>query len=170
MAEPVKELEPVAPTKTYGLMALMRGRTPLAAREPEGTVMTWPYLLFLELTASLVVLFVLHLLALLFNAPLEERANPAHPPNPAKAPWYFLGLQELVSYSAFWGGVALPALGVICLILLPYLDRNPSRRPRDRKLAIVVFTLFVVGWVVLIVIGEFFRGPNWAWSPPWGRL
>ena len=101
-------------------------------------------------------------MSLFLNAPLEELANPAKTPNPAKAPWYFLGLQELVSHSALLGGVVAPALMVLALLAIPYLDRNPSRRPADRKLILWLFTFFVVANLVLIVIGTFFRGPGWA--------
>ena len=100
--------------------------------------------------------------SLFWKAPLEELANPAKTPNPAKAPWYFLGLQELVSHSALLGGVIVPGLAVLALLAIPYIDLNPSRRPADRKWAIRAFTLFVVVNVVLIIVGTFFRGPGWA--------
>jgi quinol-cytochrome oxidoreductase complex cytochrome b subunit len=93
-----------------------------------------------------------------------------HPPNPAKAPWYFLGLQELVSYSAFWGGVGIPTLEVIILLLVPYLDRKPFGVgvwfSKDRLLANTLFITFALVNVVLVVIGTFFRGPNWAFVSP----
>jgi quinol-cytochrome oxidoreductase complex cytochrome b subunit len=106
-------------------------------------------------------------MSIFLNAPLEELANPAKTPNPAKAPWYFLGLQELVSHSALLGGVVAPALMVLALIAIPYIDRNPSRRPGDRKWVLGLFTFFVLANVVLIVVGTFFRGPGWALVPPW---
>ena len=109
-------------------------------------------------------------ISLFFNAPLEEMANPAVTPNPAKAPWYFLGLQELVSHSALLGGVVVPALMVIALLAIPYIDRNPSRHPRNRKRAIWLFTFFVVANIILIIVGVFFRGPGWAWAPPWAHV
>jgi quinol-cytochrome oxidoreductase complex cytochrome b subunit len=105
--------------------------------------------------------------SLFYHAPLEAMANPAKTPNPAKAPWYFLGLQELVSHSALIGGVVAPTLMVLMLLGIPYFDRNPSRRPSDRKLAIWLFAIFVVANLALIIIGTFFRGPGWAWVPPW---
>jgi len=110
--------------KTYGLMALVRGRTPAVDRGPEHTVPAWPHLYNAEML--LLVLTTLAMLALgyYFDAPLKELANPAVPENPAKAPWYFLGLQELVSYSAFSGGILIPAIVVIGLMLIPYLDRE----------------------------------------------
>jgi quinol-cytochrome oxidoreductase complex cytochrome b subunit len=97
--------------------------------------------------------------------------NVMHPPNPAKAPWYFLGLQELVSYSAFWGGVGLPGIAVVLLLLVPYLDRNPAGVgrwfARERMLANTLFLVFALLNVILIVVGTFFRGPNWSFVTPW---
>ena len=106
-------------------------------------------------------------MSLFLNAPLEELANPAKTPNPAKAPWYFLGLQELVSHSALLGGVVAPALMVLALIRFLTSDRNPSRRPQGSQVVLWLFTIFVVANLVLIVIGTFFRGPGWALVPPW---
>ena len=102
------ELSQLPTSKTYGLMELARGTTPQVGRNPEDEVFAWPHLVFRELLLFLFVVAVVLVLAIFWNAPLEELANPIHPPNPAKAPWYFLGLQELVSYSAFWGGVVVP--------------------------------------------------------------
>jgi quinol-cytochrome oxidoreductase complex cytochrome b subunit len=104
-------------------------------------------------------------------APLEEIADPTRTPNPAKAPWYFLGLQELVHYSALVGGVIVPTLIVLALLVLPYIDRGTSGSGRwfapERRLANSVFTTLAVVSVVLTVIGTFFRGANWAWVWPW---
>jgi quinol-cytochrome oxidoreductase complex cytochrome b subunit len=152
-------------------MELARGTTPMVGLKPEEEVFTWPNLIFRELLLFLATVAVVLVLSIAFNAPLEEMANPVHPPNPAKAPWYFLGLQELVSYSAFWGGVIVPALIVFALLLLPYLDRK--RRgvgvwfSHERRLAIGVFTFCLVTAVVLTVIGTAFRGPNWSFQIPW---
>jgi len=132
--------------------------------------MRW-LLVFRELLLFLATVAVVLVLAIFWNAPLEEMANPVHPPNPAKAPWYFLGLQELVSYSALWGGVIVPALIVFGLLLLPYMDRR--RRgigiwfARERKVALTLFTICLVTAATLTVIGTFFRGPNWSWQVPW---
>jgi quinol-cytochrome oxidoreductase complex cytochrome b subunit len=114
--------------KSYGLMELARGTTPQVGKNPEDEVFSWPHLVFREILLFLLVAAVVLFLAIFWNAPLEEYANPIYPPNPAKAPWYFLGLQELVSYSAFWGGVVIPGLLVTALVLLPYLDRARGRR------------------------------------------
>lgn len=228
------------PQKTYALMEVVRGTTPMATTQaPEEEVPTWPQLLFRLLVLFQLVLGVIVLLGIFFDAPLEELANPTHPPNPAKAPWYFLGLQELVSYSALVGGVVVPGLLVLGLISIPYVDRavqgegiwftsaqgkrialwsfvgtipftlgllylntrfglrrffpdatqgvvdllNPAtlllvgiaafsiivgRCTHSRRMAaIALFSSYVSGYVLLMVIGTFFRGPNWDWVWPW---
>src|ERR1035437_322734 len=109
------ELKQLPTNKTYGLMELARGTTPQVGKNPEEEVFSWPHLVFREILLFLLVTAVVLFLAIFWNAPLEEYANPIHPPNPAKAPWYFLGLQEFVSYSAFWGGVVIPGLLVTAL-------------------------------------------------------
>jgi quinol-cytochrome oxidoreductase complex cytochrome b subunit len=160
-------------SKTYGLMELARGTTPQVGRNPEDEVFAWPHLVFRELLLFLFVVVVVLLLAIFRNAPLEELANPIHPPNPAKAPWYFLGLQELVSYSAFWGGVMVPGVLVMALVLLPYIDRK--RRgvgrwfARERVVANTIFTVCLVIAIVLTIIGTLFRGPNWSWQETWKK-
>ncbi len=120
-----RDVQVFAPTKTYGLMAVVRGRTPVVGRAPEGSVPSWPNLLWAELATFMFTIAVTLVLSYFSDAPLKEMANPAIPENPAKAPWYFLGLQELVSYSAFMGGVGIPSIVLIGLGLIPYLDRDP---------------------------------------------
>jgi len=158
-------------TKTYGLMELARGTTPAVGINPEEEVFAWPNLVFREMLLFLATMAVVLVLAIFWNAPLEEIANPVHPPNPAKAPWYFLGLQELVAYSAFWGGVVVPALLVTALIALPYIDRGRKGVgvwfSGERKAAITIFSICLSVAVVLTVIGTAFRGPNWSWQWPW---
>jgi quinol-cytochrome oxidoreductase complex cytochrome b subunit len=158
-------------SKTYGLMELARGTSLAVGIQPEDEVPAWPHLVFRELLLFLATMAVVMFLSVFWNAPLEELANPTHPPNPAKAPWYFLGLQELVAYSAFWGGVAVPALLLVALILLPYLDRKRAGVgvwfARERRVAVTIFTICVVATVVFTVIGTYFRGPNWGWVWPW---
>jgi quinol-cytochrome oxidoreductase complex cytochrome b subunit len=157
--------------KSYGLMELARGTTPQVGLNPDDEVLAWPHLIFRELLLFLATVAVVLFLAVFWNAPLEELANAIHPPNPAKAPWYFLGLQELVSYSALWGGVVVPGALVTALVLLPYLDRG--RRgvgrwfARERVVANTLFTVCLLVAIVLTVIGTFFRGPNWGWVAPW---
>jgi quinol-cytochrome oxidoreductase complex cytochrome b subunit len=161
-----------ASTKTYGLMALTRRPTAsVEARDARDEVFAWPHLLYREVLVALAVLIALHAASLLFMAPLEEMADPTRTPNPAKAPWYFLGLQELVHYSAFVGGVLVPTLVVVALVALPYVDRSPRGGGRwfapERRLANTVFTLMVIAAALLTIVGSFFRGPNWAWTWPW---
>lgn len=156
--------------RTYGLMELVRGTSPTVDSGPNNTIFTWPHLLRAELLIFVVTLAFILLLSFI-QAPLEETANPAKPPNPSKAPWYFLGLQEMVSYSAFWGGVGIPALIVLGLVVVPYIDRNPKGSGvwyhRSRYMAVFLYTSFMVSQAILVVIGTFFRGPNWGWIFPW---
>lgn len=166
------EIFPKDPNKSYGLMELLEGTSPLVEKEPENTVMVWPRLVMAELCCIMFVLLALHLVSAFFNAPLEEIANPAVNPNPDKAPWYFLGLQELVSWGPpIWGGIVVPGAIVLALLLLPYLDREPvgvgTWFARERRLACVVFALFALTMAVLIFIGMFCRGPNWDFYWPW---
>ena len=157
--------------KTYGLQGLVRGPLTKVNNIPDNTVFSWPNLFLSELFVFVMTLSVILVLALLFNAPLEEPVNVMHPPNPAKAPWYFLGLQEMVSYSAFWGGIGVPGVYVVLLLLTPYLDRSPKGVGRwfskDRLLANTIFITFVVANIIFVIIGTFFRGPNWAFVTPW---
>jgi quinol-cytochrome oxidoreductase complex cytochrome b subunit len=234
-----------APAKTYHLAAIVRGRSPAVGRGPENTVPSMPHLFYAELGVFMLTVFVCLALALVSDAPLKELANPAVPENPAKAPWYFLGLQELVSYSAFMGGIGIPTIVLIGLGLIPYLDREqagtgewfggPGGAPLVRRSLLVgfgapllveafairfgwlrewfpqvpqvvvtfvnpatvltavyawysvwlvkkyrstragalgLFTCFLCGFLVLTIIGTYFRGPNWVfyWSPAdWPR-
>lgn len=165
------EMFPRDPNKTYSLMAIVEGGALNVEQGPEDTVQSWPHLLVRELLVFFLVFAVILGISLVFNAPLEEAANPLHSTNPAKAPWYFVGIQELVSYSAFLGGIVAPALIVLSLLALPYLDRNPKGTgvwfSRDRVVATLLFTLFVIAMIILILIGQFVRGPNWALYWPW---
>lgn len=169
MSAPLKTIS-ASKDKTYGLMEVVNGKPifeTITPDEEEDAVFSYPYAFFRESIALMVTVTGIMAISLFFHAPLEQLANPAKTPNPAKAPWYFLGLQELVSHSALLGGVIAPALMVLALLAIPYFDRNPSRRPSDRQWAIWLFTIFVVANLVLIVIGTFFRGPGWAFVPPW---
>ncbi len=134
---------------------------------------TWPYLARVELITTIVVILFLIAWSVLLNAPLEEHANPSLTPNPAKAPWYFLGLQEVLVYFDPWfAGVAIPFLIVFGLMAIPYLDINPKGNGyytfSERKFAIIVFSFgFHILWIFLIIIGVFMRGPGWLWFWPW---
>ncbi|HXR39427.1 MAG TPA: cytochrome b N-terminal domain-containing protein [Terracidiphilus sp.] len=164
------QAQPAVTSKTYGLMEVVTGKPifeTVTPEEEEDTVFSYPYAFVREALALMATVTAIMTISLLFRAPLEELANPAKTPNPAKAPWYFLGLQELVSHSALLGGVVAPALMVVALLAIPYFDRNPSRQLTQRKWALGLFTLFVVVNLVLIVVGTFFRGPGWALVPPW---
>jgi len=228
------------PVKTYQLAAIVKGRTAAVGNGPENTVPSMPHLFYAELAALMVTVFICLFLAMVSDAPLKELANPSIPENPAKAPWYFLGLQELVSFSAFMGGIGIPSIVLVGLGLIPYLDREeqgtgewfggPGGKrlvwqatsvgfgaallveafvirfgwlrewfPHIPQLAITffnsgtlltfiygaysiwcvkkfnstragamgLFTCFLCGFIVLTVIGTYFRGPNWMfyWSP-----
>jgi quinol-cytochrome oxidoreductase complex cytochrome b subunit len=115
-----------APRRTYHLAAVVRGKTPAVGRGPENTVPSMPHLFYAELGVLMLTTLICLGLALLWDAPLKELANPAVPENPAKAPWYFLGLQELVAYSAFMGGIGIPGIVLVGLGLIPFLDREES--------------------------------------------
>jgi len=119
-----REIFPEGGTKTYGLMAIVRGKSPVVDRGPEHTLASWPHMFYAEILLIVFAMLVLLALGFFFDAPLKEIANPAVPENPAKAPWYFLGLQELVSYSAFAGGIVIPGIVVVGLMLIPYLDKE----------------------------------------------
>ncbi|MFN0123038.1 MAG: cytochrome b N-terminal domain-containing protein, partial [Blastocatellia bacterium] len=229
-----------APQKTWQLAAIVRGKTAMVGRGPENTVPSMPHLFYAELGVLMLTTLLCVAFSLLFDAPLKELANPAVPENPAKAPWYFLGLQEMVSFSAFMGGIGIPAIVIIGLGLIPFLDReregtgewfggpgglrlvwqamtvgfgasllieafairfgwirewfpgvhqlvitviNPGtvltlvyalysvwlvrRYNSTRAGALGLFTCFLCGFLVLTIIGTYFRGPNWVfyWSP-----
>ncbi|HXX02544.1 MAG TPA: cytochrome b N-terminal domain-containing protein, partial [Candidatus Acidoferrales bacterium] len=163
--------EPVLQKRHYGIQGLVRGPFTKIGNVPDRSVFAWPNLFMAELVVFLITVAGVLLVSLFFNAPLEEPVNVMHPPNPAKAPWYFLGLQEQVSYSAFWGGVGIPATEVLLLLLVPYIDRKVAGVgrwfARERLLANFLFLTFVIVNVVLIIIGTFFRGPNWEFVSPW---
>ncbi len=136
-------------------------------REEEETVVTFPHLVWKEFLAGLAAFVFLMLVSIQINAPLLQRANTAITPNPAKAPWYFVGLQELLErFPPVMAGVAFPSFVIIFMILTPYLDRNPSRRPQDRRVAITLFTIYLCLAVAFVVIGVFFRSLafNWDWT------
>ncbi|MBA3302785.1 MAG: menaquinol-cytochrome c reductase cytochrome b subunit, partial [Acidimicrobiia bacterium] len=135
---------------------------------PTDKVHTWPHLLVGEFVASLAVTAFLLVFSAFVNAPLLTLANFNLTPNPSKAPWYFLGLQELLAlFHPMVAGVTIPGMGMFVLILAPYTDRNPSIRPEDRKFAISLFTIFLMFWAVLVLMGSFFRGPGFNFVFPW---
>ncbi len=138
----------------------------------EQKVYVWPYLLRMEFLAAIIVTVILMIWSITLNAPLEEPANPNLTMNPAKAPWYFLGLQEMLVYFDPWiAGVVMPTLILLGLMAIPYADANPLGNGyytyRQRKFAILAFYFgFVVLWISMIIIGTFIRGPGWMWFWP----
>lgn len=229
-----------APQKTYHIAAVVKGKTTAVNKGPEHTLPSMPHLFYAEMAVFMLTVLICLALAMFSDAPLKEAANALVPENPAKAPWYFLGLQEIVSFSAFMGGIGIPGLVVVGLGLIPFLDRetegtgewfagpggwrlvkwstlvgfaasigveafairfgwlrewfpsipqlfitfiNPGtvltliyaaysfwlvrRYNSTRAGALGLFTCFLCGFIVLTVIGTYFRGPNWGfyWSP-----
>jgi hypothetical protein len=142
------------------------------AENSAGMRPVYPGFMFKEFLVALGCLLVLVWLALLVQAPLDVPADPAFTPNPAKAPWYFLGIQELLVYFDAWlAGVVIPLVIVVALIAVPFLDNDPQGAGRyafhGRRAAIVPFTAGVLMWILLTVMAAWFRGPNWDWYWPW---
>jgi hypothetical protein len=137
-------------------------------REQGDRVHTWPHLLLEEFIAMAILFAGMLVFSSLINAPLRELANPNLTPNPSKAPWYFLGLQELLRYfHPMVAGIVIPTFILVGLAAVPYVDRNPSIKPGDRKVAITLFTILFMFGAVLTIIGSFFRGPGYNWIWPW---
>jgi len=135
---------------------------------PVDKVHTWPHLLAAEFVAALACMAFTFLFSIWVNAPLLQLANPNQTPNPSKAPWYFLGLQELLTmFHPMIAGVTIPGVGLFMLILAPYIDKNPSNKPEDRKFATSLMTVHLMFWAVLVIIGSFFRGPGFNFTLPW---
>jgi menaquinol-cytochrome c reductase cytochrome b/c subunit len=135
---------------------------------PVDKVHTWPHLLAGEFVAALACLSFTFFFSIFVNAPLLQQANINRTPNPSKAPWYFLGLQELLTmFHPMIAGVTIPGVGLIILILAPFIDKNPSNKPEDRKFATSLMTVHLMFWAVLVIIGSFFRGPGFNFTLPW---
>ena len=135
---------------------------------PVDKVHTWPHLLAVEFVAALACTAFLFFFSIFVNAPLLQLANPNQTPNPSKAPWYFLGLQELLTmFHPMVAGVTIPGIALFALILAPYIDKNPSNKPEDRKFATSLMTVHLMFWAVLVMIGSFFRGPGFNFVFPW---
>ena len=157
------------PDRVQRLLAVVRPEAiQKVERQPMDRVNVWPHLMAAEFVSLLVVMATLTFFSVAVDAPLRELANFNQTPNPSKAPWYFLGLQELLRYlHPQVAGVTIPTVIIIALFAAPFLDRNPSTRPDDRKLAIVLFSFFVLSFAVLTIIGMFFRGPGFNFVYPW---
>jgi len=168
------------PNKTYGLMEIVDGTSPMVEKAPEDTVEAFPHYFILLTICTLAVTLALFIISLFFDAPLEDLANPLVTPNPGKAPWYFTGIQELIHYTdkPVIPGIIIPLLIIIWLVLIPYIDRKTETKlgrllnrtligGEKRKILIVLFTSFVVGALIFTVIGSLFRGENWNFILPW---
>ena len=160
--------------KPYRLLALVKQDAVVRVqKEPDDTVLTWPHLLSIEFFAAAMISIFMLFMGLFVNAPLEELANGNVTPAVAKAPWYFVGLQELLAYfHPTVAGVLVPFYVLVGAALIPYVDRGPrgdggSSRPSDRKAGVVLFSLFAIAGLVVTFIGAFFRGPGYAWALPW---
>jgi hypothetical protein len=149
-----------------------RGEPPMEAVEANDRVLTWPDLVYSELICSVIFTVILVLWGVFLDAPLEEPANIGKTPNPSKAPWYFLGLQEMLVYFDPWiAGVVLPTMIITGLILVPYCDKNPKGvgyyTLKERPFAVGTFMFgFLILWISLIIMGTFLRGPNWNFFGP----
>jgi menaquinol-cytochrome c reductase cytochrome b/c subunit len=135
---------------------------------PTDKVNVWPHLLVVEFVASLAMTAFLLVFSTFVNAPLLGQANYNLTPNPSKAPWYFLGLQELLTmFHPMVAGVMIPGMGLVGLGLAGYIDKNPSNKPEDRKVAIALFSFFMMFWAILVIIGSIFRGEGQNFILPW---
>ena len=168
------------PNKSYGLMEIVGGTSPMVEKTPEDTVDSFPHYIIPLAISSLATTFILLLISLFFDAPLEDLANPLVTPNPGKAPWYFTGIQELIHYTnkPVIPAIIIPVLLIFWLILIPYIDRRPKTPltslfnrifigGEKRRILITLFTIFIFGALIVTVIGSVFRGENWSFVLPW---
>ncbi len=166
------EARPPSTQKRYRTLAVVKQEAVTRVeKQLEDSVFVWPHLLVREFLAAMLMTVMLTVVSIVINAPLRAHSDPNLTPNPAKAPWYFLGLQEELHYfPPTVAGVMLPALVLVGLALVPYLDRNPSRAYADRKLSIALFTMFAIFFAVTVLEGSFFRGSGWLWVWPWQHV
>jgi menaquinol-cytochrome c reductase cytochrome b/c subunit len=160
---------PTSSTHTHRLLALVppAGIQQVQSKQMD-KVYTWPHLLLVEFVALLAMGSLLLIAAFFLDAPLGSLANPQEVPAINKAPWYFMGLQELLAYfHPMVAGVTLPGVFVVMLMAAPYMDKNPSAKPENRKVANMAFTFFLAFWGLLVIIGSFLRGAGYAWVWPW---
>jgi len=162
--------------KRYRALAFVKGDSLAKEKDShvsEDELPTWPYLVRKEFLAAIIVTIILLVWSIALNAPLEDPSDPSVTPNPAKAPWYFLGLQEMLVYFDAWiAGVMFPSLIVMGLMAMPYIDVNPKGNGyytfKERWFAILTFCFgFHILWILLIIVGVFMRGPGWLWFWPW---
>lgn len=169
-----EEAKPVSPAPAPAAAKPAAAKDKLKMRLPnDGKIFCWPDLVFEELVCLILMTLGFTLISIYFNAPLEQEAALQHTPNPSRAPWYFLGLQEMLVYFDPWiAGVMLPSLIIVGLMAVPYLDTNPKGigywcKVKERPFAFWIFTIGFILWFLLIAIGTKFRGPNWDWYWPW---
>ena len=168
-----KQRVPMA-AKPYRLLALVKQDAVVRVqKEPDDTVLTWPHLLAIEFFAAAMISIFLLLMGVFVNAPLEDLANGNVTPEVAKAPWYFVGLQELLAYfHPTVAGVLVPTFVLVGAALVPFVDRGHdgtggSHRPSDRKTGVMLFSILCIAGLVVTFIGAFFRGPGYAFALPW---
>jgi hypothetical protein len=150
------------------LTVVKSGSIQQARAEAQDKVHVWPHLLAIEFAAILSLTAFVTVFSALVKAPLLGLADVNQTPNPSKAPWYFLGLQELLKmFHPMVAGVMIPGIALAVLAITPYFDKNPSNKPSDRKFAIINMTLFLMMWAVLVIIGCFFRGEGFNFVFPW---
>ena len=171
-----KQRVPMA-AKPYRLLALVKQDAVIRVqKEPDDTVLTWPHLLSIEFFAAAVISVFLILMGVFVNAPLEELANPNVTPAVAKAPWYLVGTQEMLAYFHPTVAGAIPIVTLfLALMVIPYIDRGPrgdggSPRPSDRKLGVILFSMFCIAGLMITFLGAFFRGPGYEFTLPWQGL
>jgi menaquinol-cytochrome c reductase cytochrome b/c subunit len=157
--------------RPYRLLAMVKQDAVVRVqKEPDDTVMTWPHLLSIEFLAAIVISVFLLLMGLFINAPLEDLANGNVTPAVAKAPWYFLGLQELLAYfHPTVAGVMIPTFIFLGGVLLPFVDRGniETKKPSERKTAVLLFSLICILGLTVTFIGIFFRGPGYSLVVPY---
>ena len=156
--------------RTQRLLTVVKARAIQNVKaEPTDKVNTWPHLMLMEFGALLLITGILVIMAVVIHSPLWDPANFNATPNPSQAPWYFVGLQELLSYfDPQVAGVLVPLfVGLIGFMMVPFVDKNPSTRPTDRKFAILLYSIFLAGSATLTIIGVLFRGKGFNWSYPW---
>jgi len=152
------------------LTVVKSGSIQQARAEAQDKVHVWPHLLAIEFAAILSLTAFVTIFSALVKAPLLSQADVNRTPNPSKAPWYFLGLQELLKmFHPMVAGVMIPGIALAVFAITPYVDNNPSHRPSDRKFAIIMMTMFLMMWSVLVIIGSFFRGEGFNFVFPWNK-
>ncbi len=160
---------PTSSEHTHRLLALVppAGIQQVQSKQMD-KVYTWPHLLLVEFVSLLAMGALLLIASFFLDAPLGSLANPNEVPAINKAPWYFMGLQELLRYfHPMVAGVTLPGVFLVMLMAAPFIDKNPSAKPENRKVANLAFTFFASFWGLLVLIGSFLRGPGYEWVWPW---